>query len=89
MTPFTPNDEPREIARRLEAESPNWLVLCGAYTHQFVAFPRFDAPQGTIVTAIYPDALVGRTREVERRLHISTEKGDGEHAQESRVRPAG
>ena len=68
MPPFTPNDEPREIARHLEEESPNWLVLWGAYTHQFVAFPRFDAPQGTIVTAIYPDALVGRTQEVERRL---------------------
>ncbi len=31
----------------------------GAYTQQFVAFPLFDAPQGMIVTAIYPDALVG------------------------------
>jgi hypothetical protein len=77
MPPFAANDEPREIARHLEAKSPNWLVLWGAYTHQFVAFPRFDAPRGTIVTAIYPDALVGRTREVERRLNELTKNGGG------------
>jgi hypothetical protein len=87
MPPFDDNNEPREIARHLEAKSPNWLVLWGTYTHQFIAFPRFDAPRGTIVTAIYPDALVGRTREVERRLHIAAEKGDGDHAQESRAKP--
>ena len=81
MPSFAANDEPCEIARHLEAKSPNWLVLWGAYTHQFVAFPRFDAPRGTIVTAIYPDALVGRTREVERRLHIPTKKGGaGDHS---------
>jgi len=80
MPPYAANDEPREIARHLEEESPNWLVLWGTYTHQFVAFPRFDAPRGTIVTAIYPDALVGRTQEVERRLQISAEKGDDDHA---------
>ena len=28
-------------------------MLWGTYTHQFVAFPRFDAPR-TIVAAIYP-----------------------------------
>jgi len=77
MPPFVPDDEPREIARHLEAKAPNWLVLWGAYTHQFVAFPRFDAPQGTIVTAIYPYALVGRTREIERRLNALTRKGGG------------
>jgi hypothetical protein len=67
MPPLAADDEPGEIARHLEAESPNWLVLWGAYTHQFVAFPRFDAPRGTIVTAIYPDALVDRMQGVERR----------------------
>jgi len=80
MPPFADNYEFREIAQHLEARSPNWLVLWGTYTHQFVAFPRFNAPRGTIVTAIYPDALVGRTREVERRLHISAKTGGGDHA---------
>jgi len=80
MPPFDDNNELREIARHLEEESPNWLVLWGTYTHQFVAFPRFDAPRGTIVTAIYPDALVGRTQEVERRLHISAKKKGVDHA---------
>ena len=80
MSPYAANDEPREIARHLEEKSPNWLVLWGMYTHQFVALPRFDAPRGTIVTAIYPDALVGRTQEVERRFHIPAEEGGGNHA---------
>jgi hypothetical protein len=76
MLSFAANDEPREIARHLEAKSPNWLVLWGAYTHQFIAFPRFDAPSGTIVTATYPDALAGRTREVERRFRRYREHGE-------------
>jgi hypothetical protein len=67
MPPFAAHDEPGEIARHLEAKSSNWLVLWGVYTHQFVAFPRFDAPRGTIVTAIYPDALIDRMQGVERR----------------------
>ncbi len=77
MPLYAANDEPREIARQLEEESPNWLVLWGTYSHQFVAFPRFDAPRGTIVTVIYPYALFGRTQEVERRLHISVRERRG------------
>jgi hypothetical protein len=88
MPPFAADDEPREIARHLAAKSPNWLVLWGVYTHEFVAFPRFDAPRGTIVTAIYPDTLIGRTQEVERRLRISAKKEGGDHVQESRAKPA-
>jgi hypothetical protein len=76
MPPSADDAQFREIARNLEEMSLNWLVIWGEYTHQFVAFPRFDAPQGTIVTAIYPDALVGRMREVERTLNISTRKGE-------------
>jgi hypothetical protein len=68
-------DEFREIARTIEERLPDWIVVWGVYTRQFVAFPLFDAPRGTILTASYPDALVGRARDVERRLGRSPEKG--------------
>jgi hypothetical protein len=57
-----------EIARQIEERSPGWLVVWGVYTRQFVAFPRFDAPRGTIVTARYADVLIGRLRKTERAL---------------------
>jgi hypothetical protein len=54
------------IAERLEAANPWWIVIYGAYTGQFVAFPRFSAPKGTVVTALYPGALPQRLRRIER-----------------------
>jgi hypothetical protein len=68
-------DEFRDIARGIEEKLPDWLVLWGVYTRQFIAFPLFDAPRGTILTANYPDALVDRIRDAERRLGRSSEKG--------------
>ncbi len=60
-----------ETARELERDNPEWIVIFGVYTKQFVAFPRFPAPPHTIVVARYPGALPTRMREVERRLHIA------------------
>jgi hypothetical protein len=69
--PVPDNDEIREIARQIDEKSQNWIVVWGIYTHQFVAFPRFEAPRGTILVAFYPDALVDRMREAERILRIT------------------
>jgi hypothetical protein len=55
----------REIASRLEAEHPLWIVVFGVYTQQFVCFPKFEAPIGTMVVATYPDALPVRMRRAE------------------------
>jgi len=59
---MVPADEAgfREIARQIQDKSPGWMVLWGVYTRQFIAFPLFDAPPGTIHTALYPEALTGR-----------------------------
>jgi hypothetical protein len=57
--------EMRRIAGRLEEENPSWIVVFGVFTREFVAFPRFDAPTGTVVTASYPHALPPRMRAVE------------------------
>lgn len=74
MGPFD-DDECREIAHQIEEKSPGWLVVWGVYTRQFVAFPLFDAPRGTILTARYPDALVGRLRKTQQSLCSSQGNG--------------
>jgi hypothetical protein len=56
------DDHFREIARQIEQTLPDWMVEWGVYSQQFVAFPLFEAPRGTILTASYPDALIGRMR---------------------------
>lgn len=68
------DDELREIARGIEEKRPGWIVVWGTYTRQFVAFPLFGAPRGTILTAHYPDALVDRMQYAERKLRTSAEK---------------
>jgi hypothetical protein len=55
----------REIASRLEAEHPLWMVVFGVYSQEFVCFPRFNAPSGTMLAAAYPGALPDRMRQVE------------------------
>jgi len=57
--------EMKQAARRLEADNPRWIVLFGDYSRQFVAFPRFDVPTGTVLSALYPDALPPRMRRIE------------------------
>ncbi len=41
-------------ATRVQRGHPAWLVLYGAYSRQFWAFPTFAAEAGTIVTAAAP-----------------------------------
>ena len=60
-----------QMARQIEQDNPNWIVLFGVYTREFVAFPRFAAPPRTIVVATYPAALPPRLQEVERKFHVS------------------
>jgi hypothetical protein len=55
----------RLMAQRLEHENPSWIVLYGAYSKEFVAFPRFTAPSGTIVATGDPAALPSRLRQAE------------------------
>jgi len=55
----------RLLAQRLERENPSWIVLYGAYSKEFVAFPRFVAPRGTIVVARHPSTLPTRLRQIE------------------------
>ena len=60
-----PAADMRLLAQRLEQENPSWIVLYGAYSKEFVAFPRFTAPRGTIVATRHPGALPTRLRQIE------------------------
>jgi hypothetical protein len=65
-TPYA-EDEMRWIAGKLESENPLWIVVYGVYSRQFVGFPRFSVPTGTMAVALYPDALARRMRDIERK----------------------
>jgi hypothetical protein len=64
------DDEARELARRIEREHPRWIVMFGAFTKQFICFPRFPAMPGTVVVASYPGALPARMRHAESVRHL-------------------
>jgi hypothetical protein len=68
-------DECRDVAARIGREFPNWLVIWGIYTRQFVAFPLFVAPPGAFVTAHHRGALAARMRNTERTLGLPPRKG--------------
>ena len=70
------DDASREVAERTERENPGWIVLFGTFTKQFVCFPRFPAPAGTIITALYPDAIPPRMRRIERALRAGLPKDE-------------
>lgn len=74
--PAFPDEVAREAAQRTERENPGWIVVFGSFTKQFVCFPRFPAPAGTIITALYPDAIPPRMRMIERTLRARLPKDE-------------
>lgn len=63
-------EDMQRVAEGLESENPLWIVMFGVYSKQFVAFPRFAAPEGTIIVVGYPGALPERMRGVERLARV-------------------
>ena len=70
------DDVSREAAERTERENPGWIVVFGFFTKEFVCFPKFPAPAGTIITALYPDAIPPRMRIIERTLRARLPKDE-------------
>ena len=58
------------MADQLESENPLWIVVFGTYSRQFVAFPRFTVPAGTMAVARYPGALAEKMRRIEREMRV-------------------
>ncbi len=52
----------RETATRIEQDYPLWLVMWGAYSEEYWAYPRFDAPRGTILHSRDPNSLASEMR---------------------------
>jgi hypothetical protein len=57
-----------QVAERLELDNPDWVIMYGSYTREFVAFPVYpDAPDNSYCSAKDPAALDDHIREAERR----------------------
>jgi hypothetical protein len=68
MTEFY-DDQERQTATRIERENPRWLVMWGAYSRLYWAFPRFNGPPGMIIAAPDPGELLARMRRIEVAVH--------------------
>lgn len=55
----------RRIATHLTRAHPNWHVLWGVHSRLFWAFPLFNAPSGTVISAATPDDLTAQMRQAE------------------------
>ena len=60
----------KQVATRLESDNPLWIVLFGIYSRQFVAFPRFAVPEGTVISVRHPGAMWERMRQIEHAARI-------------------
>jgi hypothetical protein len=59
------DDQERQVAAEIEQSHPHWVVLWGYYSRLFWAFPYFQAPQGTIVSAPDRDRLLADMHSIE------------------------
>lgn len=57
--------EHKEQAAKLGQDNPQWLVIWGTFSHEFVAFPLFRVPQGTILCCRSGPELVRRMGQTE------------------------
>jgi hypothetical protein len=57
-----------QLAERLEEDNPDWVIMYGSYSREYVAFPVYaDAPDNSYCSAKDPAALDDHIRETERR----------------------
>jgi hypothetical protein len=57
----------RETADGLQRDHSQWIVLYGTYTRQYVAFPLFGAPPGTVLSHAQPGELVRQMQKAQAR----------------------
>jgi len=58
-------EDHQEQAATLDRGNPWWLVIWGTFSHEFVAFPRFQVPRGTVLCCRSGPELVRRMRQAE------------------------
>ncbi|HEX4064216.1 MAG TPA: hypothetical protein VHY58_24660 [Streptosporangiaceae bacterium] len=59
-------DACRQAAAQLQRDHGRWLVMWGCYTRRYVAFPLFQTPRGTVITAATPGELSAKMHSTER-----------------------
>jgi DNA-binding transcriptional MocR family regulator len=59
------DDAERQVAAEIGQSHPQWLVLWGYHSRLFWAFPYFQVPQGTIVSARDRDKLLAGMQSIE------------------------
>jgi hypothetical protein len=63
--PTPAGEDHQEQAARLDRDNPQWLIVWGTFSHEFVAFPLSRVPQGTILCCRSGPELVRRMRQAE------------------------
>jgi hypothetical protein len=76
--PRKDDDAFRAFAEQVNEDRPQWLVVWGAYSRRFWAFPLFEMRTRIVVSAGYPDALVARLDEAERQFRVWPDGAGGE-----------
>jgi hypothetical protein len=62
------HDSPQfETAASIDHDNPLWLVMWGVASRCYWAYPKFNVPKGTILSAFNPDELLSQMRQVELR----------------------
>ena len=64
------DDQERRVAAEIEQSHPHWAVMWGCHSRRFWAFPYFQAPQGTIVSAPDRDRLLADMHSIELKVSI-------------------
>ncbi len=59
-------EDQREQAARLDRDNPQWLIVWGTFSHEFVAFPLFRVPAGIVLCCHSGTELVRRMRQAEK-----------------------
>jgi len=60
-----PGEDHQEQAARLDRENPQWLVVWGTFSLEFVAFPLFCVPDGIVLCSRSAPELLRRMRQTE------------------------
>ncbi|HEY3953684.1 MAG TPA: hypothetical protein VGM53_09930 [Streptosporangiaceae bacterium] len=70
LMPGNDDNACRAIAEQINQSRPQWLVVWGLYSRRFWAYPLFEMRPRRLVSAGYPDALIARMDEAERRYRV-------------------
>jgi hypothetical protein len=59
------DDQQQRFAAQVEQDHRDWVIMWGYYSRLYWAFPRFNAPPGTVVAAPAPGELTEAMRRAE------------------------